>query len=241
MISRPAPIKGISPKVQRPNSEYIPKVWDRQASASRAPRSLVSVPYHEGEIADSGHEESTHSTARASGIKHYTVLDSEWSDAIHDKHQSNRVLAPPSLTDPGNQQSSAKSRHMSAGLSRIASAQRRDRALASSSASTRVSSATSGSVRRAESSAYQHDDWSDGDLIEDDDNEDWDDGLEMDLPSTHSRLKRDRDMRASREAERMLRSSGEQTPGGNSMPLCLQWGLDDRVRAKVLQQYSAFG
>jgi len=96
-------------------------------------------------------------------------------------------------------------------------------------------------VRRAESSAHQHDNWSDGDLIEDDDNEDWDDGLEMDLPSTHSRLKRDRDLRASREAERMLRSSGEQTPSGHSMPLCLQWGLDDRVRAKVLQQYSAFG
>ena len=242
MNSRPAPIKGISPKVQRPNSEYIPKVRDGQASGSRAPLSLVSVAYHQGEIADSGHEQSTHSNARASGIKHYKVLDSDWSDALHDKHQRNRVLAPPSLTDPGHRQSSAKSRHMSAGLSRIASAQRRDRALASSSASTRVSSATSaGRVRRAESSAHQHDNWSDGDLIEDDDNEDWDDGLEMDLPSTHSRLKRDRDLRASREAERMLRSSGEQTPSGHSMPLCLQWGLDDRVRAKVLQQYSAFG
>ena len=68
----------------------------------------------------------------------------------------------------------------------------------------------------------------------------------FDLPSTHVRLKREQELRASREGDRMLRRGKERkdsnTPAsGSSMPLCLQWGLDDRVRAKVLQQYSAYG
>ena len=60
-------------------------------------------------------------------------------------------------------------------------------------------------------------------------------------------VKREQELRASREGDRMLRRGKERkdsnTPAtsGSSMPLCLQWGLDDRVRAKVLQQYSAYG
>jgi hypothetical protein len=145
---------------------------------------------------------------------------------------------------------SAKNRCVSAGSTRIASASGRDRAHASSAASTRVSSAVSRGSRsaaeRGARGAGRNEEWSDGDLIDDDDDEDWDDGLEMDLPSTHLRLKRQQELRVSREDDRMLRRGKDRkgsmpAASGSSMPLCLQWGLDDRVRVKVLQQYSAYG
>ena len=150
------------------------------------------------------------------------VLDAQWSDRMHSSRQE-----------------------AGTGPSRISSAHRRERAAASSTASTRVSSAVSTrGGQKLPRSLSGRQDWSDGDLIDDDDDDDWDDGLEMDLPSTHVRLKRDQEMRASRDAERMLRRSGEgltKHASGKTLPLCLQWGLDEKVRAKVLQQYSAYG
>ena len=75
--------------------------------------------------------------------------------------------------------------------------------------------------------------------MEDADEEDWDDGLEMDLPSTSARLKRDEKSRASKESLRRSRKGPPKDGKGKSqMPLCLQWGLNDRVKTKVLNQYA---
>jgi hypothetical protein len=231
--------KGVTPEIVRPHSDHRPREMQRPPASNRAPLRPVSAQ----------HYGSADNAEHTSSIKHYKVLDSEWSSAMRDTRDPHVVpLAKHRLTglplglQKNSRLPSAKSRLLSAGAKRISSA--------ASTASTRVSSAVSATRSRRTGSAMQgrHEEWSDGDLIDDDDDEDWDDGLEMDLPSTHSRMKRDSDLRSSRETDRMLRKGSEKRGGGGgsknggtSMPLCLQWGLDDRVRAKVLQQYSAYG
>jgi len=242
--------RGASPQIQRPYSEYKPREMQGELSQNRRP---FSAQYNGA-------------AAPASTIKHYNALDSEWSHAVRDGRNptTSSILPPPTMPHPSDRATgqifesqrrnffpSADSRHgPGVDSRRIASANRRDSAKASSSASTRVSSAISAATkgRRTARTAHFQDDWSDGDLIDDDDQEDWDDGLEMDLPSTHSRLKRDNEARASREAALSRHAQARATPDSlrskatsSTMPLCLQWGLDDRVRAKVLQQYSAYG
>lgn len=238
--------KGVSTEIVRMYSDYNPREMKITPTSNREPLRPVSAQYHG----------SADNAAHSSSIKHYKVLDTEWSSGMRDKRDphnappaKDRLTRLPLEWEKNNRLPSANSRLSSAGTKRVSSADRREH-LAVSSASTRVSSAVSATRGRRTSSAAQgrHEEWSDGDLIDDDDDEDWDDGLEMDLPSTHSRLKRDSDLRSSREADRMLRKGGQKRGGGagsksegTSMPLCLQWGLDDRVRAKVLQQYSAYG
>eukprot|EP00802_Teleaulax_amphioxeia_P001583 Tamp_01585.p1 GENE.Tamp_01585~~Tamp_01585.p1 ORF type:complete len:985 (-),score=213.21 Tamp_01585:2222-5083(-) len=235
--------KALNPRIERPYSEYKPVDKTKIGAAHRVPLRPASAQ-HRGTF--------ERQAAPASGIKHYKQLDSGWSHAMRDKSMfllpsKDRLAGETMEPERASRLLSAKSRSVSVGSTRIASASGREQARASSAASTRVSSAVS-SRRAAELGARggPHD-WSDGDLIDDDDDEDWDDGLEMDLPSTHVRLKREQELRASREGDRMLRRGKERkdsnTPAtsGSSMPLCLQWGLDDRVRAKVLQQYSAYG
>jgi hypothetical protein len=236
----------LNPRIERPYSEYKPDKVGTEP-AHRAPLRPISA--HQN--APSTFEQQA---APTSGIKHYKLLDSEWSHAMRDKGRrlipAKDMLAGGMELERAPRLLSAKNRCVSAGSTRIASASGRDRAHASSAASTRVSSAVSRGSRsaaeRGARGAGRNEEWSDGDLIDDDDDEDWDDGLEMDLPSTHLRLKRQQELRVSREDDRMLRRGKDRkgsmpAASGSSMPLCLQWGLDDRVRVKVLQQYSAYG
>ena len=217
-------------KIQRPASEYKPR--ERQHTAYKSnprPASALAPPRPDR-------------LRPASTIKHYKALDAEWTYAMRDKAlQESRAAIDASgrnrldslALPPGRKIAAAPpARGLSAGSNRAASA-----------ASTRVSSAASARAaaavqgRRAAPPASAE--WSDGDFVEDADEEDWDDGLEMDLPSTHVRLKRDEKSRASKESLRRSREGPPKDDKGKSqMPLCLQWGLNDRVKAKVLNQYA---
>mmetsp|Transcript_29559 Transcript_29559/g.46351 ORF Transcript_29559/g.46351 Transcript_29559/m.46351 type:complete len:210 (+) Transcript_29559:60-689(+) len=93
------------------------------------------------------------------------------------------------------------------------------------------------------------DEWSDGDFIEDDDDDDWDDGLEMDLPSTKRKFSVPKTAPSRTQVRQGNARRGAEGPGGpktgadgprSRVPLFLQWGQDDKARSKVLQQYSAF-
>jgi len=229
------------PRRDRPRSDYNPTVLgEGMMSSSRALRP-VSAQIN---AAPSRREHGT--VDKGSSMKNFKVLDAEWSNRMRPRQI--RSAAPhvkERLTEMSMAESNRPNRLPSANARQlpvaryISSGDRRERAAGSAAASTRVSSAASASAkeRRPTRGAGGHPDWSDGDLIEDDDEDDWDDGLEMDLPSTHVRLKRDQELRSSRDAERTLRRSGESRPT-NSLPLCLQWGVDDKLRAKVLQQYA---
>jgi hypothetical protein len=231
--------------VERPYSEYKPRERNHTATT--------------GHVFFSGqHQRDAASRPASAFIKQHKVLDREWSAGMRAQRQPLSTHVPRDTLASGHERiyggaPDLSNRGLSAkGSGRMTSADRRMRAMESSSSGTRVSSASAGRPRRDRpgGSHFQlHDDgWSDGDLLDDDDEEEWDDGLEMDLPSTHLRLQREKEARDSRQAERMLRRSGEgicgakgaRQGGGHdaNMPLCLQWGLDERVRDKVLEQYA---
>lgn len=96
-------------------------------------------------------------------------------------------------------------------------------------------------------------------IVEDDDQDDWDDGLEMDLPSTSRKFASSSSsgprgrVSSVKASYRTTRPLGQESPpndwafsaAGRSGQrkkdyLFLQWGQKERVREKVLRQYKAF-